>query len=50
MLGVLAGGAIAQHFGYVPMYAVATVLSLVATLCAWRVLRLEAAQQREAAG
>ena len=39
--GVLAGGALAQNFGYVPMYAAATGLALLGTLCAWRVLRLE---------
>ena len=49
VLGVLAGGAIAQRFGYVPMYVVATVLALIGTLCAWRVLRLEAAAQPAAA-
>ena len=41
VLGVLAGGAIAQRFGYVPMYAAATGLAVVGSLCAWRVLRLE---------
>ena len=42
VLGVLAGGALAQQFGYVVMYAVATGLAVLGTLCAWRVLRLEA--------
>ncbi|MBS0453492.1 MAG: MFS transporter [Proteobacteria bacterium] len=45
VIGVLAGGTIAQRFGYVPMYVAATVLALIGTLCAWRVLRLEAAAQ-----
>jgi len=44
VLGVLAGGALAQHYGYVLMYGVATGLAALGTLCAWRVLRLEAAQ------
>jgi PPP family 3-phenylpropionic acid transporter len=43
VLGVLAGGALAQAFGYVLMYGVATSMALLGTLCAWRVLRLEAA-------
>ena len=34
----------AQRFGYVPMYAAATVLAAIGTLCAWRVHRIEAAQ------
>lgn len=41
VLGVLAGGAIAQRFGYVAMFGVATLLSLVASVCARRVVRLE---------
>lgn len=44
VIGVLAGGAMAQRFGYVPMYAAATVLAAIGTLCAWRVHRIEAAQ------
>ncbi len=44
VIGVLAGGAMAQHFGYVPMYVAATVLAAIGTLCAWRVHRIEAAQ------
>ena len=39
VLGILAGGAVAQRFGYVPMYAAATGLSLLGCLCAWRVRR-----------
>lgn len=46
VLGVLAGGGIASRFGFQAMYAVATVLGLVATACAWRVHVLE----REPAG
>jgi PPP family 3-phenylpropionic acid transporter len=42
VLGVLAGGAIAQRFGYVAMFLVATAVSVVATGCSWRVLRLGA--------
>jgi MFS transporter, PPP family, 3-phenylpropionic acid transporter len=49
VLGVLAGGALAQQFGYVVMYAVATGLAGLGTLCAWRVLRLEAASTEVAA-
>ncbi|HSV59466.1 MAG TPA: MFS transporter [Variovorax sp.] len=41
VFGVLAGGAMAQNFGYVPMYAAASGMALIGTLCAWRVLRLE---------
>jgi PPP family 3-phenylpropionic acid transporter len=44
VLGVLAGGAIAQHFGYQTMFGVATLLSTTGAFCAWRVIRLEAAQ------
>jgi len=40
---VLAGGALAQNYGYVLMFWVATALALIGTLCAWRALRLEAA-------
>jgi PPP family 3-phenylpropionic acid transporter len=42
VLGVLAGGAIAQRFGYVAMFSVATVLAAVASVCAWRAQRLDA--------
>jgi PPP family 3-phenylpropionic acid transporter len=42
VLGVLAGGAIAQRFGYVAMFSVATGLALVGCVCAWRARRLEA--------
>jgi PPP family 3-phenylpropionic acid transporter len=45
VLGVLAGGAIAEHWGFRAMYAVAAGLGLVALWCARRVGRLE----REAA-
>ncbi|MBS0426590.1 MAG: MFS transporter [Proteobacteria bacterium] len=41
VIGVLAGGAVAQRFGFVAMFGAATVLALVATLCAWRTLRLD---------
>ena len=46
VLGVLAGGAIAQHFGYRAMFAVAALLAAAGSFCAWRVVRLE----RPAAG
>jgi len=39
VVGVLAGGALAQRFGYVPMYWAATGLALLGSLCAWQVLR-----------
>lgn len=39
--GVLAGGQVVARFGYVPVYGAATVLGVLATLCAWRVMRLE---------
>jgi PPP family 3-phenylpropionic acid transporter len=42
VLGVLAGGAIAQQFGYVAMFGVATLLAVVGSACAWRAQRLEA--------
>jgi PPP family 3-phenylpropionic acid transporter len=42
VLGVLAGGAIAQQFGYVVMFGVATLLAVVGSVCAWRTQRLEA--------
>jgi PPP family 3-phenylpropionic acid transporter len=41
VLGVLAGGAIAQRFGYVAMFSVATGLAVVGSACAWRARRLE---------
>ncbi|WP_076997737.1 MFS transporter [Variovorax sp. KK3] len=41
VLGVLAGGAIAQEFGYVAMFGVATLLALAGSVCAWRTQRLE---------
>ena len=41
VIGVLAGGAAAQRFGFVAMFGAATLLALVATACAWRTLRLE---------
>ena len=40
-LGVLAGGALASSHGFVPIFYVASGLGLLATLCAWRVLRIE---------
>ena len=42
VLGVLAGGAIAQRFGYVAMFGVATAVAAIASGCAWRGQRLEA--------
>ena len=39
--GVLAGGAVVSWFGFELMYAVATVLAVLATLCAWRTHQLE---------
>lgn len=39
--GVLAGGAVVSRFGFELMYGVATVLAVLATLCAWRTHRLE---------
>ncbi|MEJ7930836.1 MFS transporter [Ramlibacter sp. AN1015] len=41
VVGVLAGGQLVSRWGYVSMYAVATVLGLLATACALKVLRLE---------
>ncbi|WP_431275923.1 MFS transporter [Variovorax ureilyticus] len=41
VLGVLAGGAIAQRFGYVVMFSVATALAAAASFCAWRAQKLE---------
>ncbi|MDM0033834.1 MFS transporter [Variovorax sp. J22P271] len=40
VLGVLVGGAIAQRFGYVAMFGVATVVAAIASGCAWRAQRL----------
>lgn len=34
--GVLAGGALASRFGFQAMFAVASLLCVLATLCAWR--------------
>ena len=42
VVGVLAGGAFASRFGFEAMFGVATLLAVLATLCAWRVARLEA--------
>lgn len=41
VVGVLAGGAFASRFGFQAMFGVAAVLAALATLCAWRVARLE---------
>jgi len=41
--GVLAGGALASRFGFGAMFAAATVLAVLGTLCAWRMERAEAA-------
>ena len=38
---VLTGGAVADRWGFEVMFAGATGLALLGTLCAWRVLRLE---------
>ncbi|WP_444813496.1 MFS transporter [Variovorax gracilis] len=48
VLGVLAGGAIAQRFGYVAMFGVATVLAAVGSLCAWRAQRVESPESSSA--
>ena len=45
VLGVLAGGAIAQQFGYMAMFGVATLLAVVGSVCAWRTQRLEAGRR-----
>ena len=41
MLGVLLGGAVAQELGYRTMFALAAVLAVAGTLCAWRMVVLE---------
>ncbi|MDB5942269.1 MAG: putative transporter [Ramlibacter sp.] len=41
VVGVLAGGALASRFGFSVMFGVASLLAAAATLCAWRVARLE---------
>lgn len=38
--GVLAGGALASRLGFELMYGAATLLAVVATLCAWRMRKL----------
>ncbi len=43
VIGVVAGGWFVGRFGYQALYAAAAVLGLLATLCAWRVDRLERA-------
>lgn len=43
VVGVLTGGAVADRWGFEVMFAGATGLALLGTLCAWRVLRLERA-------
>jgi PPP family 3-phenylpropionic acid transporter len=43
VFGVLAGGAVADRWGFTAMYGLATVLALLATFCAWRVHRSAAA-------
>jgi hypothetical protein len=40
---VLAGGAVAARWGFAAIFAAATVLGVLALLCALRVRRLEAA-------
>jgi PPP family 3-phenylpropionic acid transporter len=49
VIGVLAGGAAAQRFGFVAMFGAATALALVAAGCAWRTLRLETPPAPDAA-
>lgn len=44
-LGVLAGGAVASRFGFEAVFAAATVLGGLASLCAWRVWRIEHPRQ-----
>jgi PPP family 3-phenylpropionic acid transporter len=41
VLGVLAGGAVAQQFGYRAMFGVAALLAVAGSFCAWRVMKLE---------
>ncbi|WP_225784748.1 MFS transporter [Xenophilus sp. Marseille-Q4582] len=41
VIGVLAGGAAAQRFGFAAMFGAATALAAIGSLCAWRVQRLE---------
>ncbi|MDB5945588.1 MAG: putative transporter [Ramlibacter sp.] len=41
VVGVLAGGAFASRFGFSAMFGVAALVAAAATLCAWRVDRLE---------
>ncbi|MFS2052502.1 MFS transporter [Variovorax sp. CT11-76] len=48
VLGVLLGGAVAQAFGYRTMFALAALLAVAGTLCAWKVMRLEAGARRAA--
>jgi PPP family 3-phenylpropionic acid transporter len=43
MLGVLAGGALAARHGFAPIFYVASALGVLATLCAWRMWRIERA-------
>ena len=40
--GVLAGGALASRFGFGAMFAAASVLAVLGTLCAWRMVQAEA--------
>jgi PPP family 3-phenylpropionic acid transporter len=46
VLGVLLGGAVAQELGYRTMFALAAVLAVAGTMCAWRMVRLERAAAR----
>ncbi|WP_234194041.1 MFS transporter [Pseudacidovorax sp. NFM-22] len=41
VLGMLAGGAVAQQMGYVVMFWAATALAVIGTLCAWRAVAME---------
>ena len=45
VLGVLAGGAVAQRFGYVAMFGAATALAAIGGACAWRAMKFESAAQ-----
>lgn len=44
VVGILAGGAVAQRWGFAAMFGAAAVLALAATLCAWRMQQLDRPQ------
>lgn len=46
VLGVLAGGTLVARIGYESLYGAASVLALLAAVCAWRMSRLEQAAAR----